>query len=152
MYIARLFSMKPNETLDFNLRWGWAKLAKLYTAEAELRGITLSVGYALLSIEREGTPSTKLGPRMGMEPTSLSRTLKGMEGRGLIQRRPDALDGRLMRVFLTDEGVVARRQASQLVLDLNERIRKELGAKSADNLIGGLQKLATILEDIHLKT
>lgn len=144
--------MKPNETVDFNLRWGWAKLAKLYSAEAEQRGITMSVGYALLSIERQGTPSTKLGPRMGMEPTSLSRTLKGMESSGLIERRPDPQDGRLMRVFLTDDGVVARRQARKLVLDLNGRIRNELGAKTADHLIGGLQKLATILEDIHLKT
>jgi DNA-binding MarR family transcriptional regulator len=144
--------MKPNETVDFNLRWGWTKLAKLYTAEAERRGITLSVGYALLSIERDGTPSTKLGPRMGMEPTSLSRTLKAMEGQGLIVRRPDPQDGRLMRVFLTEDGVVARRQARKLVLDLNGRIRNELGAETANHLIGGLQKLASILEDINLKT
>jgi len=89
---------------------------------------------------------------MGMEPTSLSRTLKGMESSGLIERRPDPQDGRLMRVFLTDAGLVARRQTRKLVLDLNGRIRNELGAETADHLIGGLQKLASILEDIKLKT
>ena len=71
--------MQARETIDFQLRWGWTKLARLYTALAERHGISMSVGYALLSIEREGTPSTKLGPRMGMESTSLSRTLKSMQ-------------------------------------------------------------------------
>ena len=99
--------MNREEILDFYLRWSWVKLAKIYNAEAERRGITLSVGYALLSIEKEGTPSTKLGPRMGMEPTSLSRTLKGMEEKGLIERRPDPNDGRSVRVFLTNNGIDA---------------------------------------------
>ncbi|GIR50705.1 MAG: hypothetical protein CM15mP59_4470 [Flavobacteriaceae bacterium] len=36
----------------------------------------MATGLALLSIDtEEGVPSTSLGPRMGMESTSLSRTL-----------------------------------------------------------------------------
>ena len=139
--------MKQQETIDFNLRWGWAKLARLYSAEAERRGITLSVGYALLSIERVGTPSTKLGPRMGMEPTSLSRTLKGMEEKGLIERRPDKVDGRSVRVFLTPLGLDSRRQARDLVIGINERLSTMLGSETIQQLNDGLQKLNTILED-----
>ena len=85
--------MNREEILDFYLRWAWVKLAKVYNAEAERRGITLSVGYALLSIEKEGTPSTKLGPRMGMEPTSLSRTLKGMEEKDVPHLKKTFLAG-----------------------------------------------------------
>ena len=45
----------------------------------------MATGFALLSIDPEkGTPSTSLGPKMGMEATSLSRTLKTMEEKGLI--------------------------------------------------------------------
>ena len=87
----------------------------------------MSVGYALLSIEREGTPSTKLGPRMGMEATSLSRTLKSMEGQGLIERRQDEHDRRSVRVFLTEDGVKARRQIRELVIELNARLHELLG-------------------------
>jgi DNA-binding MarR family transcriptional regulator len=139
--------MPTQETIDFNLRWGWAKLARLYSAEAERRGITLSVGYALLSIEREGTPSTKLGPRMGMEPTSLSRTLKGMEDKGLIERRPDPNDGRSVRVFLTPLGVDSRRQARDLVVGINKRLATMLGSETLKELNEGLQRLNSILED-----
>ena len=34
----------------------------------------------------EGTPSTQLGPNMGMESTSLSRSLKKLEELGIIKR------------------------------------------------------------------
>ena len=139
--------MTRQETIDFNLRWGWAKLARIYSAESERRGITLSVGYALLSIEREGTPSTKLGPRMGMEPTSLSRTLKGMEKKGLIERHPDPNDGRSVRVFLTPLGVDSRRQARNLVVGINKRLAAMLGSETLKELNKGLRRLNTILED-----
>tara|TARA_B110000879_G_scaffold1491_1_gene1907 strand:+ start:1120 stop:1602 length:483 start_codon:yes stop_codon:yes gene_type:complete len=139
--------MTRQETIDFNLRWGWAKLTRLYSAEAERRGITMSVGYALLNIEREGTPSTKLGPRMGMEPTSLSRTLKGMENKGLIERRPCENDGRSVRVFLTPLGVESRREARDLVVGINKRLAAMLGSETLKELNEGLQRLNTILED-----
>ena len=145
--------MTREDILDFHLRWAWVKLARLYSAEADRRGITLSVGYALLSIEKEGTPSTKLGPRMGMEPTSLSRTLKGMEEKGLIERRPDPVDGRSVRVFLTEVGLEARYQARDRVVGMNERLISMLGEKTARELNVGLRKLNSILEDPeHLTT
>jgi DNA-binding MarR family transcriptional regulator len=139
--------MTRQETIDFNLRWSWAKLVRLYSAEADRRGITMSVGYALLSIDKEGTPSTKLGPRMGMETTSLSRTLKRMEENGLIKRIPDSKDKRSVRVFLTSDGVEARRQARDLVVGINERLAAMLGHKTINELNVGLQKLNEILED-----
>jgi DNA-binding MarR family transcriptional regulator len=138
--------MHPEETIDFHLRWGWQKLARLYTAEAERRGIPFSYVFVLLQIDREGTPSTKLGPRMGMESTSLSRTLKGMEEMGLIERRKDPNDGRSVRVFLTALGVDARRQARDLVVGVNQRLRAELGEPQVNALIAGLKQLNEILE------
>lgn len=138
--------MRPRDTMDFHLRWGWAKLNRLYAAEAERRGIPVSYVFALLQVDRQGTPSTQLGPRMGMEATSLSRTLKGMEAMGLIERRADAADGRRALVFLTSEGVAARREARDLVKVVNARIRELLGDGEVDQLIAHLRKLNEIFD------
>ena len=138
--------MNASETIDFQLRWGWTKLARLYTGLAERHGISMSVGYALLSIERDGTPSTKLGPRMGMESTSLSRTLKSMEERGLIERQSDDTDGRKVRIHLTSDGVAARKQIRDLVVQLNARLQDLLGDEAAGQLLEGLAKLNELLE------
>jgi DNA-binding MarR family transcriptional regulator len=91
--------MKPEETIDFHIRWAWAKISRMYNTEASKNGGSMSIGYVLLNVDKEGTPSTQLGPRMGMEPTSLTRILNSMEEQGLIVRRPDTKDKRVSRVF-----------------------------------------------------
>jgi MarR family transcriptional regulator, organic hydroperoxide resistance regulator len=100
----------------------------------------------LMQVDRKGTPSTQLGPRMGMEATSLSRTLNGMEAMGLVERRPDADDGRRALVFLTEDGVAARRQARDLVKAVNARIRELLGDHEVDALILNLRKLNELFD------
>jgi DNA-binding MarR family transcriptional regulator len=138
--------VKPQDTIDFHLRWGWTKLSRLYSSEAERRGIPFSYVFILLHTERAGTPSTKLGPKMGMEPTSLSRSLRGMESMGWIERRPDEHDKRMMRVYLTETGVTARREARDLVVTVNERLRQLLGADSVDRLLIEMKRLNEVLD------
>jgi len=111
--LACAYDMKPEETIDFHIRWVWAKIARMYNAQAAQHGGSMSIGYILLNIDKEGTHSTKLGPKMGMEPRSLTRTLKTMEEKGLISRKVDANDRRMVRVFLTEEGVKNARRIKE---------------------------------------
>ena len=98
-------------TIDYALRATWQAVARMYNEEAKHFGATMAVGFTLLSIDpKTGTPSTALGPKMGMEPTSLSRILKSMEGKGLIERRPNPEDGRSVLIHLTDFGLEKRRR------------------------------------------
>jgi len=108
--------------VDFVLRHLWHKVSRLYNQKASEYGVSTSVGFILLNVDKEGTPSTQLGPKMGMEPTSLSRTLKSMEESGLIYRKAAKDDKRKVLIFLTDEGVEKRRIARQVILDFNEHV------------------------------
>ena len=108
--------------VDFVLRHLWHKVSRLYNQKASEYGVSTSVGFILLNVDKEGTPSTQLGPKMGMEPTSLSRTLKSMEESGLIYRKAAEDDKRKVLIFLTDEGVEKRRIARQVILDFNEHV------------------------------
>lgn len=76
------------KTIDYVLRATWMAVSKMYNEQASKVDSTMATGFTLISIDPdEGTPSTSLGPKMGMEATSLSRTLKSMEQRGLIERK-----------------------------------------------------------------
>ena len=75
-----------HETFESALRSTWQLVSKMYNKEALKFDSTMATGFALLSIDAKGTPSTNLGPKMGMESTSLSRLLKVMEKRELIKR------------------------------------------------------------------
>ena len=84
--------MKEN-TIDYVLRTTWLAVTKMYNEQAIKFDSTMATGFTLLNIDPEqGTPSTSLGPKMGMEATSLSRILKTMEERGLIERKPNPDD------------------------------------------------------------
>jgi DNA-binding MarR family transcriptional regulator len=87
---------------------------------------TMATGFALLSIEPEGTPSTALGPKMGMENTSLSRLLNSLEERNFIERKPNPNDGRGRLVYLTKLGLKKREISKKIVLEFNKSISEQL--------------------------
>jgi DNA-binding MarR family transcriptional regulator len=108
----------------------------MYNEEAAKYDATMATGFALLSIDREeGTPSTALGPRMGMEATSLTRTLKSMEEKGLIIRKKNPEDGRGVLIYLTEFGREKRELSKNTVLNFNETVRKHVSEEKLNNFM-----------------
>jgi len=109
-------------------------------------GGSMAIGYALLNIEKEGTPSTKLAPKMGMEPRSLTRMIKTLEENGLIIKKQDDEDKRLVKLFLTKEGVRQRNQARDIVVQFNSKIREEIPEQELNDCFATLKKINTIID------
>ena len=108
-------------------------IQKMYNEEASKKGSTMATGFTLISIDpNEGTPSTSLGPKMGMEATSLSRTLKTMETKGLIERRPNPNDGRGVLIHLTPFGREMREFSKQVVFRFDEAVRENISKEDLD--------------------
>lgn len=124
--------MKKNKTFDYALRSTWQGVSNMYNKAAGNFDSTMATGFALLSIEADGTPSTSLGPRMGMENTSLSRLLNSLEERNFIERRPNPKDGRGRLVFLTKLGLKKREISKKIVLEFNKSISDQLTKTEID--------------------
>ncbi|GGH39290.1 MarR family transcriptional regulator [Mangrovimonas yunxiaonensis] len=123
-----------DKTIDYVLRTTWLAVNKMYNEEASKFDSTMATGFTLLSIDPEkGTPSTSLGPKMGMEATSLSRILKTMETRGLIERRPNPEDGRGVLIHLTEFGREKRAYSREKVLTFNEAIRHNISEEKINH-------------------
>jgi DNA-binding MarR family transcriptional regulator len=121
------------KTIDYILRSTWMAVQKMYNEEAGTKGSTMATGFALISIDpEEGSPSTALGPKMGMEATSLSRTLKKMEEQGLIDRRPNPEDGRGVLIHLTSFGKEMREFSKQVVLGFDEAVKENISAEDLE--------------------
>jgi len=114
------------KTIDAVLRSTWNAVSKMYNREASKFDSTMAMGFALLNIEAEGTPSTALGPKLGMEPTSLSRLLNSMEEKKLIQRLANPSDGRSVLIFLTRYGKEKRDDSRSVVLNFNQILEEKL--------------------------
>ncbi|HSN47637.1 MAG TPA: MarR family transcriptional regulator [Flavobacterium sp.] len=138
-----------DKTIDYILRATWQAVARMYNEEASNYGATMATGFALLSIDKEkGTPSTTLGPKMGMEATSLTRTLKSMEDKGLITRKKNPDDGRGVLIYLTEFGKEKRELSKNTVLKFNEAVRKNI----SDEQLQHFMEVSEIINElIHEK-
>ena len=115
------------KTIDYILRATWQAVSRMYNDEAQNFGASMATGFALLSMDKDkGTPSTSLGPKMGMEATSLTRTLKSMEDKGLIIRKKNPDDGRGVLIYLTDFGREKRELSRNTVLKFNDTVKKHV--------------------------
>ncbi|MBX7225109.1 MAG: MarR family winged helix-turn-helix transcriptional regulator [Chitinophagales bacterium] len=111
-----------------NIRMAWFALAKLCNDMAAQYDGTISMAFVLLAIDEEGTPVTKIAPRIGMEPNSLSRTIKSLEKNKIIVRRGDKMDQRKVNVFLTDYGKQLREFALRSVFTLEKFLIQDIPA------------------------
>jgi len=142
--------MRPEETIDHPIRWAWHRIMRRYNEKASTHGGSMSIGYVLLNIDPEGTPSTKLGPKMGMEARSLTRTLKNMEEEGLIKRVSDSSDGRMSRVMLTAKGKQMRNLSKDTVIRFNEAVRANIPAGQLQTFHNVMNKINTLLDNDEL--
>ncbi len=138
-----------DKTIDFCLRYTWQTVIKMYNEQASKYDATMAHAFALLSIDpEEGTPSTALGPRMGMEATSLSRTLKTMEDKQLIIRKPNPADGRSVLIHLTEDGRRKRQYSKDHVLQFNNTVREQV---SEEEILGFYKVIETINDLVQNK-
>ena len=143
-----LFEQTANTMVLYHLRTSWLNVAKAFNDKAILYNGTISMAFVLMAIyEDNGVPVTKIAPRIGMEPNSLSRTLNSLEESGAITRKPAENDQRKVLVFLTPEGVKLRKIALKTVFDLEKKITEKLSPKQLKAFNEVIEQVSVAIED-----
>ena len=141
--------MKPNETVDYHIKSTWHALTRMHNRIAGGYGLTQASAYVLMNIAREGTPATKIAPLIGMEPTSLSRLLKSLERKGLLYRVGDLEDKRVIRIFLTEEGLIKKKIALEVIQRFNERVQRMVNKADATVFFSVIQTINAATSDFE---
>lgn len=140
--------MKPEETVDYNVKVCWHAISRMYNAEASEYGITTSIGFVLLNInQEEGTPATKIAPLLGLESRSLTRILKSMEEDGLIYRQADAQDKRSVRILLTPKGLEKKEVSRITVRQFNKKVREQIPEAELNVFFKVISKINSMIEN-----
>ena len=150
--------MKPEETVDYNIKVAWHAISRMYNTQAAQNDITTSIGFVLLNIDQErGTPATKIAPLLGLETRSLTRILRSMEEKGLIYKQADSVDKRSVRIFLTPVGLEKKEISRQTVRHFNLKMREKIPQSQLDIFfkvaaqITGMIEGKTLFEEFVLK-
>ena len=134
--------------VDFVLRQGWKKIEKMYNNEALKYDLTFSIGFTLISIDPEnGSPSTSIGPIMGLESNSISRILNSMENKNLITRRPNPDDGRGIIISLTKLGLSKREIVIQKIRHFKNLLRSRIDPSDLDTFLRVSKQVNEIIEE-----
>ena len=91
---------------------------------------------------------------MGMEATSLSRTLRTMEEKGLIRRSKNPADGRSVLIHLTEFGKEMRDYSKSVVISFDEAVKKEIPEEDLQKFIEVANKIMDLVatKKIHSGT
>jgi DNA-binding MarR family transcriptional regulator len=139
--------MKPEETVDYNIKVAWHAISRMYNTQAAQNDITTSIGFVLLNIDQEkGTPATKIAPLLGLETRSLTRILRSMEEKGLIYKQADSVDKRSVRIFLTPLGLEKKEVSRQTVRHFNLKIREKIPQSQLDNFFKVAAQITGMIE------
>lgn len=140
--------MKPEETVDYNVKVCWHAISRMYNTEAAQFDITTSIGFVLLNINpQEGTPATKIAPLLGLEARSLTRILKSMEEKGLIYKKGDSQDKRSVRIMLTEKGLEKREISRQTVRHFNQKVREKIPVKELTIFFKVISKITCMIDN-----
>ena len=142
-----IYKMKPTETADFHIRWSWYNISRMYNTKANEFGGTMAIGYTLLNIDKDGTPSMKLGPKMGMEPRSLTRMIKSLEEKGWIEKKMDNSDKRMVNIHLTETGKKMRNLSKSSVIKFNKTVQEKINNSELKTCFKVLDEINQLIDN-----
>lgn len=135
------------ERIGAALRLTVGRIARRLRQNHAVGDLSLSEVSVLSRLERDGasTPSA-LAEHERIRPQAMATTLAALEERGLVDRRPDATDGRRVVMTVTEQGrAMVRHRRSESVQRLIEVLESEFSAdelRAFDAVLPLLDRLA----------
>jgi DNA-binding MarR family transcriptional regulator len=141
-------SRKHTETIDSKLKTAWQVVSRMYNAEAVLHDGTIAMAHFLLNIDsHEGSYASDIAPQLGMESTSLSRIIRSLEEKKMIQRIPDKVDKRKIRIRLTAKGKTQKELAKNTVRNFNHLAEVKLGREKVSQFFNIIDEIIDLAEE-----
>lgn len=138
------------ESIDLILKSTWLAVSKMYSEMAQNHDATVVQGLTLLKIDpKNGTKSTQLGPKMAIEPTSLTRIIKLLEDNGYIYKEKTTNDKREVLIKLTDKGINYRNVTKEIVLSFNKIIVDRIPSEKLDTFKEVMREIQNITAEFN---
>ncbi|KQS92271.1 MULTISPECIES: MarR family winged helix-turn-helix transcriptional regulator [Chryseobacterium] len=143
---------EKTENIDLILKQTWISVQKMYSDLAQEYDSTAVQALTLLKIDpKEGTRSTNLGPKMAIEPTSLTRIIKLLEDNGYIYKEKTTQDKREVIIKLTDKGLNSRNLSKEVVVNFNKRVMEKIDPEKLEVFKEVMTEIMKISNDLNNK-
>lgn len=135
---------KLDQQLCFALYSASRAIVRAYAPLLEPLGLTYPQYVTLLVLwEDDGLSVKQLGERLGLDSATLTPLLKRLEQQGVVERRRDVEDERVVRIHLTQVGRTLQRKAEDVPMTLACRAGFDLTQPQA------LARLGKLRDELH---
>lgn len=133
-------SSVPSTASEGPLSYAIFELARAHRgrAAAMLRRLGLHPGQELLLmhlLDRDGQTQSELLDAVGIDHSTVSKSLRRMQDAGLVVRESAAHDRRVMVVHLTEKGRAMREPLAAMWRDLEETSTQHLSAQQTETFV-----------------
>lgn len=130
----------PSTASEGPMSYAIFQLARAHRARAAamLREMDLHPGQELLLmqlLDRDGQSQSELLESVGLDHSTVSKSLRRMQDAGLLVREPAEHDRRVMVVHLTDKGRAMREPLAAMWQALEETSALNLSAQQAESFV-----------------
>lgn len=110
--------------------------------ESDKLGVNCTYRHIIFHLIRcDGQTQLELSKKTLFSAPTISLTLQKMEQEGYIKRVQDTVDGRQMRVYLTEEGRKLDEAVRKIVKNFEEIALKDFSSKEVDLLLSLLTRI-----------
>lgn len=99
--------------------------------------------------KNDGMSQSEIGKRLHIKPPTVAVSMKRMEKKGLIERRPDSKDQRVTRVYATRKLHEVYERINELVKEDESRMLEGFSTQEVDELNDLLTRLVANLDTIQ---
>ena len=111
-------------------------------------GLSAATWFLLsMLIDEDGTSQGEVSQRFEVDPSRITRLAQRLEGEGLLRRKRDPEDNRVVRLHATEEGRLLIESRQERREAFEGRIRRELGQEELAELRRVLGVVARLMED-----
>ena len=133
-------SRVPSTASEGPMSYAIFELARAHRARAAamLRKMDLHPGQELLLmhlLDRDGQTQSELLESVGLDHSTVSKSLRRMQDAGLLVREPAAHDRRVMVVHLTDKGRAMREPLADMWRALEATSAQHLSTQQAETFV-----------------
>ncbi len=144
-------SRKPfehrSESLGYQVNLLARLMAQLLHERIAPYGVAPGQFAQLLALyDSDGQSASGLSRAVGIEPGTMTQTLRRMERDGLVERRPDPRDGRASRIHLTARARDLEAELKAAAAQVNQVVLAGIGRSPARDLLEALATSITNAE------
>ena len=126
-------------------------LQSLYRQNISIEGASFPQVLALSIIPDDGIEMSALSKKVGIDNSTATRLVMGLEKKGWVERNPSRHDKRVIQVSLTDEGDGIQTQLEAQFDKLGTVIEMEVDPLDRNEMIEYISSLHWILSKIILR-